>query len=292
MGKIVCIANRKGGVGKTTLSIGLAEALVSQHKKNVLIVDLDPQASATEVLLSDEHYTDVLARGATLPGYITQSLQGVPPAASAYVCQMRHSLRDRGSVNLALYPNSPELWDVEWQALRDGSEHAVRAAYRTFLGSVQDGFDVVIIDCPPGRTLGLEVSISMADLALCPVVPQHLAVWGMDRMRDYMAELQKTQPVPRWRFIVTMRNDATTIGRSQLEDITKRFRDDMLSEGTLLGDDRILSLQNRQSIPQRIALFRDEPDRIQSLEQFYGPEIARELSKIAKQTLKELALNG
>jgi cellulose biosynthesis protein BcsQ len=292
MGKLVCVANRKGGVGKTTLTIGIAEALVSEFKKTVLIVDLDPQGSATEALLEPEHCADLWRNNAVLSGFIEQHLQGHQPSPHEYICPMRHSLKERGSVTLDLYPNGPELWDVEWRSLAARQEERLKSAYRALLGDLKDRYAITLIDCPPGRTLGLEVAIEMADLVLCPIVPQHLAVWGMDRMREYLSELEGRQSVPLWRFVVNMRNDATRVGRDQLQQIHQRFSDEILKEGTLLGEDRMLSVQLRATIPRRLAMFRDDPDRIQTLDGFYGSETANELRKITKRMLRELGSNG
>ena len=105
---MITIANRKGGVGKTTLAIALAETFVFEHKRNTVILDLDPQSSATEILLSVDEYADRLEADNVLPGYLRSAIAGLKRPAEKFLSHARHSLNGRGSVDMAIVPNSPE----------------------------------------------------------------------------------------------------------------------------------------------------------------------------------------
>ena len=122
MGLVVTIANRKGGVGKTTLAIALAETFVFEHKKSAVIVDLDPQSSASEILLSEREYADRLEQQNTLSGFFRSSLSDHKLNISSVLSHAKHSLSGRGTVDLAVAVNSPELWDLEYEVLRSNQE--------------------------------------------------------------------------------------------------------------------------------------------------------------------------
>lgn len=122
MGRVITIANRKGGVGKTTLAIALAETFVFEHKQSTVILDLDPQSSASEILLSADDYADRMLRDDVLPGYFRAALTPTPRSQQKFLSHARHSLTGRGSVDLAIAPNSPEMWDIEFAAIRSGQE--------------------------------------------------------------------------------------------------------------------------------------------------------------------------
>src|SRR5262245_47944836 len=133
MGNIISIVNRKGGVGKTTLAIALAETFVFEHEFNVLIVDLDPQSSASEALVSERKYKAQVEGKKTIADYLRQNGTAGRPSLDQVIIGGRHSLRGRKSCNLAIAINSPDLWDVEWHQIRNQQEEAFRRAIADML---------------------------------------------------------------------------------------------------------------------------------------------------------------
>lgn len=290
MSMMITIANRKGGVGKTTLAIALAETFVFEHKKNTVILDLDPQSSATEILLSVDEYADRLEADNVLPGYLRSALAGLKRPAEKFVSHARHSLNGRGSVDLALVPNSPEMWDAEFAALRAGSEAQYREAMRALFDHLQTEFDVIIVDNPPGKTMASEEAILASDVVLCPIVPERLSVWGMDKMKAYFEELERTQTLPPWRFVISRLGGNYAEANKQVEVIKARYQDHFLTERKGLpgfGHTELVGLPQVQRIVQRIAMFRESPDTVKTLEGFYGAEATQQLRKIA-QKLQEV----
>lgn len=290
MSMMITIANRKGGVGKTTLAIALAETFVFEHRKNTVILDLDPQSSATEILLSVDEYADRLEADNVLPGYLRSALAGVKRPAEKFLSHARHSLNGRGSVDMALVPNSPEMWDAEFAALRAGSEAQYREAMRALFDHLQTEFDVIIVDNPPGKTMASEEAILASDVVLCPIVPERLSVWGMDRMKAYFEELERTQTVPPWRFVISRLGGNYAEANKQVDVIKARYQDHFLTERKGLpgfGHTELVGLPQAQRIVQRIAMFRESPDTVKTLEGFYGADATQQLRKIA-QKLQEV----
>jgi cellulose biosynthesis protein BcsQ len=286
MGKLITIANRKGGVGKTTLALALAETFVFEHHKSTAIVDLDPQSSASEILLSTEEFADRLETQDTLPHFLRRKTDGEEPKLEQFLAGGKHMLRDRHNVDLAIVPNSPELWDLEYDVLRSGLEAPYRVAVRALLTSLLDRFKVVIVDTPPGKTMAAEEAVLASDVVLCPIVPERLSVWGMDKMKAYFEELEQQHEVPPWRFVVSRLESNRNEAQAQVATIMGRYVDHFITERQGLPGFRreeLIGLDKAEQIIKRIALFRDEPNKIKTLEQFYGPAATQQLRKIATQ---------
>jgi cellulose biosynthesis protein BcsQ len=162
MGRIVTLLNQKGGVGKTTVTLGLASAAAwAGHR--VLVVDLDPQGSSSWVL---GHDPDSEIRSAA--GVIGKKHSSLSVVESAW------------GDEVDLIPSSPELQDHE-----AGSPKRLRKA----LHRLAEGYDAVLIDCPP--SLGnLTVSgLTAADLALIVVEPAALGLRGIAAVADTIDEV-------------------------------------------------------------------------------------------------------
>jgi chromosome partitioning protein len=167
---IAAVASRKGGVGKTTLSVNLAAALARRGRR-VLLVDLDSQASASLSL-------------------------GVPRldlAPSAYdlirgKAKLAEVIRSTSTHNLSLITASADLADLDRTPPARGN---METQLRTVLRPALTDFDHILLDCPPWPNAASVNAIAAADYLLIPVVPQFLAVEGVenllnaaDRLRD------------------------------------------------------------------------------------------------------------
>jgi chromosome partitioning protein len=290
MGSVISIVNRKGGVGKTTLAIALAETFVFEYQFNVLIVDLDPQSSASEALLSEAKYQAHVEGRRTIADYLRQNGTTGSPALDQVIVGGRHSLRGRKSCNLAIAINSPDLWDVEWHQIRNHQEETFRLAIADMLHQWRDQFDIVLIDCPPGRTISTDVALLSSSVVLCPVIPQQLAVWGMEKMRSQFLALTPQNNRPAWRFVITHATQ-NNVEDEQIEIIRTKF-DGLLMQDTVtrrgIETKEYLEIPRRQKFPDRLALLRKHPEKIKTLEGFYGAELTLKLRRIAEAALKDV----
>ena len=158
---ITAVASRKGGVGKTTLSVNLAAALARRGRR-VLVVDLDSQASASLSL-----------------GVAREEL-----APSAYdlirgKAKLVEVLRATATPNLSLITASPDLNDLERVPPARG---ATEMQLRSILLPAREEFDHILLDTPPWPGIAAINAIAAADHLLIPVVPQFLAVEGVDNL--------------------------------------------------------------------------------------------------------------
>ncbi|MEO1659342.1 MAG: ParA family protein [Pseudomonadota bacterium] len=190
---IISIVNRKGGVGKTTLAIALADTIVSEAEQEVAIVDLDPQSSASRALLTDDDFIGQTQAEITLHTLIDDRIHKRGNDEELFRKGMVHRISGRSHVNCDLYPNSDKYWDLEaQQQSSDGGEELLRVIGE-FLRELKADGKVVIVDCPPGQSISALGAIRASDLVLCPITPDRFALWGKELLSDYIQRNAKGQ---------------------------------------------------------------------------------------------------
>ncbi len=163
MGRTVAILNQKGGVGKTTVTLGLTSAAASAGQR-VLVVDLDPQGSSSWVLGVDPR---------TVEESIAEVLSRTPAA--------RVIQQSDWSDGVFVLPSSPRLLTKD----HGGNPERLRTA----LAEVADDYDAVLIDCPPSLGALTAAGLTAADHAVIVVEPSELALRGITGVADLVDEV-------------------------------------------------------------------------------------------------------
>ncbi|MEM6410230.1 MAG: ParA family protein [Pseudomonadota bacterium] len=272
---IISIVNRKGGVGKTTLAIALADTIVSEAEQDVVIVDLDPQSSASRALLTDDDFLGQTQAEVTLHTLIKDRISHNSNNEELFKTGMVHRISGRSHVNCDLYPNSDKYWDLEAeQQASDGGE-ALLAAISEFLEELKGVGKVVIVDCPPGQSISALGAIRTSDLVLCPITPDRFALWGKDLLSEYIRKNAEGQSP---HFVVSRAK--LNGGKDVLNAIeTLAMQPEMLktetgnAEHAVFG--RLAPFSDRASVRKRIQL-----ERPRSLDQIYSDAGALELRNI------------
>ena len=191
-GKFIAVANMKGGVGKTTTVVSLADALAADDlDASILVVDLDPQASASVCIAGDEHLAELIQSDRTIEAFLeTRLIRGekadLAPLIRRQISAVTHQSRQ---LDMSLLPCGPRLRIVERELLyeltnRDLGINAIDGKiwqiFTKDFAALRKLFDYVIFDCAPGISPVTEAAIRIADLVVVPTIPDYLSVYGLN----------------------------------------------------------------------------------------------------------------
>lgn len=252
MGKIIAIANQKGGVGKTTTSINLAAGMAYLHKK-VLLIDLDPQGNATQgsgtsreqieystydLLLSDKSVDDI-------------KLQlKLPP--------------------MHIIPSTIELAgaDLEISQIPENREQQLKKK----LEEVKEDYDYIIIDCPPSLGLLNTNALSAADSVIIPVQCEYYALEGLTQLLNTIRIVQRrlNRNLAIEGVLLTMLDRRTRLGLDVINEVKLYFKEKVFN--TIIP--RLVRLSEAPSFGKSIIAY----DAKSSAAQFYV-DLAKEVVK-------------
>ncbi|WP_038175787.1 ParA family protein [Vibrio pacinii] len=168
MGKIVAIANQKGGVGKTTTCVNLAASMAATKRK-VLVIDLDPQGNATMASGVDKYQVDATA----------YELLVEDVSFDDVVCRKTSGNYDLIAANGDVTAAEIKLMEVFAREVR--LKHA--------LAAVRDNYDFIFIDCPPSLNLLTINAMAAADSVLVPMQCEYFALEGLTALMDTISKL-------------------------------------------------------------------------------------------------------
>lgn len=214
MGVVIVVVNHKGGVGKTTVAVNLGHALTRRHL-NVLVVDCDTQANASDLLLQGEPDRDSL--------YELYGSDGdYNPQDWIYPTDYER---------LACLPNVPETSGLE-PTMITGDTSANLAILRTRLRTyVQNNYDVTLIDCPPNLGFFVISALYAADFAIIPVqAGSSFSIKGLTNAIQLINGI-KSKGNPDLRFLRLLINGVdrrTSMGRVGIEQIRRFFKEDQV----------------------------------------------------------------
>ena len=207
MGKVIAIANQKGGVGKTTTAINLAASLAVLEKK-VLIIDADPQANTTSGLNFSPDNDEERTLYEAMIGRI-----GITDA-----------LIQTEVDNLQMVPSHINLVGAEIELLEADERESV---LKKVLAPVRGDYDYIIIDCSPSLGLITVNSLTAADSVIIPIQPEFFALEGLGKLLQTIRLVQSgvNPALTIEGFVVTMYDGRTKVHTQILNELREHFQD-------------------------------------------------------------------
>ena len=206
MGKIIAIANQKGGVGKTTTTINLAASLANEGKK-VLIIDADPQANATSGYGIDQREMSSSIYECLVDGY---------PVKGSQVATCVKGLDLVGS--------RIDLAGAELELINKPDRERVLAS---LLADIRDDYDYIIIDCSPSLGLITVNALTAADSVIIPVQAEYFALEGISKLMNTI-RIIKSRLNPSLQiegFLLTMYDARLRLANQIYEELKSYFGD-------------------------------------------------------------------
>lgn len=208
---VLSFINLKGGVGKTTTAVAVAEMLAQEQRKHVLLIDLDPQTNATVTLISEEQWAEMDKDGRTIAQLFEDRLnpQNAPKFDIEKAIARRVSTIDDGIARLDLLASSIRLIDLQDRipmiALSGNFTVSPLDILRTALQPVIDRYDYIIIDCPPSLGTVTKNGLRISTGYVIPTIPDIVSTWGIYQIVENVARFASDigRPIPALGIVAT-----------------------------------------------------------------------------------------
>ena len=221
---ILAIANRKGGVGKSTIATMIAYGLAVWAKQRVLFIDLDAQCNASLILFGGQNWSVARNKSQTVSDYFSDRFDHTEIDFSNYLF---HEVGDVSNgtqkhPQISLVPGSVEIEDIEHELLHKladltkelhEAEDGVIGRMSVLLRNLKRHYPLVIFDCPPGLSFATQAALEIANKVIVPFRPDYVSAFAVDRisrMIEKKPNLLAVNEIPRdKRRYITLANFVT-----------------------------------------------------------------------------------
>ena len=205
MGKVISVANQKGGVGKTTTTVNLSTILAKKGKK-VLLIDTDPQGNATSGL------------------GLTKEVENSVYDILVNEIEFKETIQDTSVKNLKVCPSNISLAGAEVELV---SMMSREQRLKTKLDTIKNDFDYILIDCPPSLGLITLNAFTASDSVLIPVQCEYFALEGLGQLLNTVNLVKKhlNKNLEIEGALLTMYDARTNLSNQVVKEVKKYFED-------------------------------------------------------------------
>ena len=245
MTRVISVINLKGGVGKTTTTVGLAQILSVEFNKKILVVDLDAQTNATTMLIGEEKWMEVNKQKQTRAQLF---YEGVYPRCEKIFDINRAILKGVSNIDevklVDMLPSSLDLIDIQEEVIK--APRGIFSVIRPVdlldksLRKIKQKYDYILIDCPPNLGVITRNGLKVSDVYIIPTVPDVLSTYGIpqiiSRVNKFSKELEKEiKPLG---IVITKYREQSALHKRTVKELRKE-RDCRVFETIFKENDNI-----------------------------------------------------
>ena len=203
VGILLAVANRKGGVGKSTITTMLAHGFAAIGEQRVLVVDLDTQCNSSIILTGGEKWDTARRSHRTIADYFDQKYDRPKIRPDGFIINNAGDIEVPAG-SLSVLSGSLDLEDIENSFLHnrakagqdfETAEQGVISRIGDMLKDLADAFDVVIFDCPPGLSFSTRAALRLAHKVIVPFRPDFVSSYAADRIATVIEDKRKLEDV-------------------------------------------------------------------------------------------------
>lgn len=220
--RVISVANSKGGVGKTTTTVMLAEAFAAEGRRT-LVVDLDMQANASLLVFGnegDEHLFQAINDYATISDWLLENFEAnEQKRLEEYVVADASDVISAGQpLPLDLVPSSPRLRKTERELIyhltdqgysMEALQNQVGRRLRDDFNLLKAKFDIILCDCPPGISTMTESVLAASHLIIVPTIPDFMSTLGLDLFTGDVMHSLRERDVKKLPMVLATRYDGS-----------------------------------------------------------------------------------
>ena len=208
MGRIIAIANQKGGVGKTTTAINLSACLAEAGQK-VLVIDIDPQGNTTSGF-----------------GLSKTEIEKTVYEVILRECDIKEAIVEDVIENLDILPSNVNLAGAEIDLIDvDNREYILKES----ILEVRDRYDYIILDCPPSLSLIVDNALYASDSVIIPVECGYYSYEALSQMVNKITKIQKDKPLEIEGILLTKLDNRNTLGYEIVDKVKFLFPEKMFN---------------------------------------------------------------
>lgn len=186
MSSTISVMNAKGGVGKSTMVMAIAETLSAYHDKRVLVIDSDAQASVSSMFMAIRDLHRLQSEHATLVDYlVARTLRDEAAEWRAFVVNDVSDVDDARSVSII--PSDMQLTLFEREVSKESLHSQLRMCVAHLVHDAAQNFDCVLVDCSPGLSVLTECWLRETDFHISPTKADYVSICGLEVFRRFQA---------------------------------------------------------------------------------------------------------